>query len=276
MNQDSLRFCWESADEDLMHLFSESRPGIWTKTLADGGPLYSETQLEQVLVEPFNAFSALLFLGLAGHWAWKLRGRYRQNLFFSFCIFLLALGGVGGALYHGTRSSRVFHLMDVFAILALCVALGIYLWGQVLGERRWAKTFAIVLPMLAPLPLGYLKLPSQAAVSFSYVIFSAIVLAPTYLYLRRTHFRQGGLVLTAILLFLGAFAFRVADSFHFAVQVLPMGTHWLWHLCSLGSTALLLTFFFRVTQSATDLARVRPRFSLINQEHETKPTRQRI
>lgn len=232
-----------------MHLLSESRPGIWTKTLPDGGPLYSETRLEHGLVEPFNALSAVLFLVLALHWAWKLRGKYRENLFFLFCISLLALGGVGGAFYHGTRSSRVFHLMDVFAIVALCVALGVYLWGKLLGERAWAKSVAIVLPMLAPLPLGYLKLPSQAAVSFSYVIFSTIVLVPIYVYLRRTRYRHGGLVLVAITLFLGAFAFRVADSFHFAVQVLPMGTHWLWHLGSAGSTALMLTFFFRVTQT---------------------------
>ncbi len=232
-----------------MYLFSESRPGIWTETLADGGPLYTETQLERDLVEPFNALSAVLFLLLAAQWAWRLKGKYRQNVFFTFCIGLLALGGVGGVLYHGTRSSRIFHLMDVFAIVALCVALGVYLWGRLLGERRWAKSFAIVLPMLAPLPLGYLKLPAQAAVSFSYAVFTAIVLVPIYLYLRRNRFRDSGLVAFALTLFFGAFAFRLADSFHFAVQVLPMGTHWLWHVCSAGSTALMLTFFYRVTKT---------------------------
>jgi hypothetical protein len=240
-----------------MHLFSESRPGIWTETLPDGGPLYSETRLERDFVEPFNALSAILFLVLAVHWAWRLRGKYRQNLFFSFCIFLLALGGVGGAFYHGTRASKVFHLMDVLAIVALCVALGVYLWGRVLSDRHWAKSFAIVLPMLAPLPLGYSKLPSQAAVSFSYIVFSAIVLVPIYLYLRRTHYRHGGLVFLALVLFLGAFAFRIADSFHFAVQVLPMGTHWLWHVGSAGSTSLMLTFFFRVTKAGSGPRTVR-------------------
>ena len=71
--------------------------------LADGGPIYLETDLTQTIVEPFNTVTAVLFLFLAGMWLVSLWGRFRQRPFLTFCLPILAVGGVGVGRDGGIR-----------------------------------------------------------------------------------------------------------------------------------------------------------------------------
>ncbi len=230
--------------------FSESRPGIWEARLADGGPLYAETDLTRPIAEPFNALSALVFLAIALMWFWRLRANSHRHPFLVFCVVLLWIGGLGGTLYHGTRASRWFHLMDVVPIAAICISVGAYLWGRLLRRRTWWTPMGILTPMLVPIPWAYWQLPNQIAVSASYLVFAAIVLIPLGLTLKRAHFRHAVWVFAALGLFGIGWAFRVVDSFHFTLHWLPMGSHWLWHLFSAGAVFCLLQYFYEFSRSS--------------------------
>ncbi len=50
--------------------------------LADGGPIYAKTNLEQVIVEPLNAASACLFVGIVACWIFTLQGKWKSHPFF--------------------------------------------------------------------------------------------------------------------------------------------------------------------------------------------------
>ena len=42
--------------------------------LPDGGPIYWETNLNEWIVEPYNALSAIPFIAIALYWLIKVRG----------------------------------------------------------------------------------------------------------------------------------------------------------------------------------------------------------
>jgi hypothetical protein len=191
--------------------------------LMDGGPVYTETNLRGFVVEPWNAASALLFLVIVLYWLIRLWGRYSRFPFLSLCLPILAAGGLGGTLYHATRASTVFYLMDVFPILVLALAISAFLWSRLLP--RWWLGLALLLPYFLIHRLGFDWLDSHQAINLSYAALAAIVLAPTALYLLRNRFRHGGWILLACVSFAIALYFRYADPQRF----LPMGTHWLWH-----------------------------------------------
>ena len=92
----------------------------------DGGPIYAETNLSHLIVEPYNAISAILFLVVVVYWWSKLRGKYEQHTFLSYVIPILGIGGVGGTLYHAFRYTSIFHYMDWLPILFLCMAGSFY------------------------------------------------------------------------------------------------------------------------------------------------------
>jgi hypothetical protein len=217
--------------------------------LADHGPVYIETQLDRFVVEPFNAVTAFLFLVLALCWLWRLRGRYGQNVFFVYCITLLAVGGVGGTLYHGTRSSSWFLVLDFLPIALICLSVAAYMWGRIL-KRGPVWGFGIVLAFYFPLALGRYFIPMPWAISFSYLVIGCVVVTPLAVIVSKTGYRQWQQVVGAFLLFLVALGFRVADSLPATARVLPMGSHWLWHLFSVAAVGLILEYFYAYTKAS--------------------------
>src|SRR5262245_5782442 len=87
--------------------------------MPDGGPRYAETPPDPYApdapfpAEPWNALTASVFIVIALAWAWRLRGRYRDYPFLCWCLPILLAGGIGGTLYHATRTSVVLFLLDV-------------------------------------------------------------------------------------------------------------------------------------------------------------------
>jgi hemolysin III len=189
----------------------------------DGGPIYTETDLGRVIVEPWNAASALLFLGIALYWLIRLRGRYSQHPFLSVCLPILAAGGLGGTLYHATRASQAFFLMDVLPIFVLCLATSVYLWGRLLP--KWWYGLALLLPYCIIQWLGSSILQRHHTINFSYACLAALILLPAVIFLVKTRFRHGAWAALAAVFFAVALYFRYADP----QALLPMGTHWLWH-----------------------------------------------
>lgn len=199
--------------------------------LRDGGPLYAETNLDNLVAEPFNAASAFLFLLMAFYWIFRLRGQYRAYRFLTVAIAVLTIGGIGGTIYHAFRYSQVFLVMDWLPIMLLCLmASGFYL-HRAYGSLRPALYFVGALFLLQFLNFQVIGLPQS--VNVSYALLALTVLSPTFILLVKTNFKAGAWVASALGSFVLALFFRIADTW----EILPMGTHFLWHL--FGATAAM-------------------------------------
>lgn len=206
------------------------------RLLGDSGPIYTETQPDRWIVEPFNAASAFLFVLIVGYWLLRLRGQYRQHLFLSVSVGVLAIGGIGGTLYHAFRTSEVFLVMDWLPILLLCVAASGYFLYR--ATRSWAITLGFIVMAFVLDALSSFITPRRLSINLNYVFMGLTVLIPTALVLIRTNFRSAGWVITALLAFGVALLFRVADPWGW----LPMGTHFLWH--TFGAVACFSMFAY--------------------------------
>lgn len=212
--------------------------------LADGGPLYTETNLNHWVAEPFNALTALPFLLLAVYWFWRLRGRYREFPFLTANLVLLAIGGVGGTIYHAFRSSVVFFLMDVVPIGVIALALSAYFWLAIL-PKRWL-IFPVVLPFFAFHRLVAAYFPPIFATSGLYLVLAVLVLLPLFLALRADGFRDARLVLGTVTLFAVGIVCRSLDPY--AGPYLSVGTHFLWHSFSAAAVACLALYVMRFSE----------------------------
>jgi hypothetical protein len=242
-------------------------------TLPDGGPLYTETPADPYgpgapfPAEPWNAITATLFVTIAVFWVWRLRGRYREYPFLSCCLPILLAGGIGGTLYHATRTSYVLFLLDVVPISVLGLAGSVFMAVRFWGGRGWwfvpvAAGFYVGVNQLLFTAIGPTDL--QLIINLSYAALAVVVLTPIALALVRTRFRHGGWVVAGVVSFAIAWFFRLVDQ---RVGVyMSMGSHWLWHAFGAAATACLVEYFYRVegatarrTRSVSDGVDVSPR-----------------
>lgn len=219
---------------------------ILLRHLPDGGPLYSETNLSQFVVEPYNATTAALFLVIVAYWLLGDK-RLRNRPVMLISIPILAVGGVGGTLYHAFRNSSLTLIMDYLPITILTVLASLYFFVKVLPH--WWYIFFIsggmALGQMLVFSMADYKLITHAdASNLSYVQLGIFILLPIIWYLVKTKFRNGWIVLLSLVLFGSALFFRVADAWR--PPLLPMGTHWLWHLFGSLSCHFLLLYVWRV------------------------------
>jgi len=222
------------------------------REMVDGGPRYTETPADPfspsapIPAEPWNAVTASLFIGLVAVWIWRLRGRYRDYPFLTCCLPILLAGGIGGTLYHATRTSFVFFLLDVVPISVLGLAGAVFMAIRYWGGRGWWFVPGAVAFYLGVNGLLFAALdPGQTlAVNLSYASLAVVVLTPIALVLVRTKFRHGGWIVAGFVAFVIAWCFRLVDR---RVELmLPMGSHWLWHTFGAIATAFLIEYFYRV------------------------------
>jgi hypothetical protein len=216
---------------------------------ADGGPVYQETDTSRWIVEPWNAISSLFILLPAVYWAIKLRGKFREYPFIAFCIPLLFLGGLGSTLYHAFRSSRLLLLLDVTPTAILTIALAVYFWAKVLPRWWWA--LLIVGGSLLLRVWLWNLLPSQAGVNASYAISGSIIFIPTLLLLYQTRLASSQYIFISVLFFSLSLLFRYSDVWE--LPLLPMGTHFLWHICSGIGAFFLAEYLYKVHLDDRDL-----------------------
>ncbi len=75
------------------------------------------------------------------------------------------------------------------------------------------------------------------AINFSYLITGIMIFLPGILFLQKTKYQFAGKLIWAVMLFLLALFFRRFDFE--GMILLPMGTHWLWHVsCAAGAFML--------------------------------------
>jgi hypothetical protein len=204
-----------------------------TQLPTDGGSLYAETDLTKFVAEPWNAYSSLTFLIPVIYWLFRLRGQYRKYIFLTCCMPLLTLGGIGSTVFHAFRSSPYFLLLDVVPIAILTLSVSLYFWWRVIG--RWDAVLilaaAYVVARLTIVSSGFFS-PHQG-VNISYFITGVMLFLPALLLLRSMNFKGAKQIVLATAFFIVALIFRRIDI---TMNLLPMGTHWLWHVsCAIGA-----------------------------------------
>lgn len=223
----------------------------WSSVPNDPGPLYAETVPGRFPVEPWNTVSNLVFLLVIVYLAWRLRGRGRRHPLSAVALPLLAVGWVGGTLYHATRSHPVWFYFDYLSIFVLALLAMFYFWLQLLGKPLWRPMTAILVTLLGGQGVANLLPISDAArVSVEYSVLAFAILLPTVLHCALRLTRQWPSLATAVACFAVAVTFRTLDE-GLGRQWFPrVGTHFLWHIFGGLATFFLVRYLFAAEEAA--------------------------
>ncbi len=209
----------------------------WSKNyqyLKDEGPIYAETNLNNIVVEPWNGVSSLTFLIPAIYWLSKIKWSPRNDWFLFTCAILLILGGLGSAFFHAFRVSRFFILLDVLPIILLCLAASIYLWHKVFKQFWLVLIVVVVLFCCSYYIFRTPQISEHDKINLNYFIRGVFIFCPTFILLFRNRFKGWWKLVLALMFLSLALYFRKIDSYE--PPLLHMGTHWLWHVaCALGA-----------------------------------------
>lgn len=215
----------------------------------DGGALYTETNLNQVIKEPFNTLSSVLFLVIAVSWLVRLKGFSKQHPYLSFNSWILLIGSIGGAIYHAFRIHPFFIYMDWVPIFVLCVSASIYFWIKALGKWRYGVIvlliFFVIEAIIRNLMLGG---KPGLAINLNYATLALMIVVPVFMLLIKTAWKNALLIVLAVLCFVAALFFRIADGWGY----LTTGTHFLWHIFGALATSLMLLYVYRLNKASTN------------------------
>ncbi|MBE9584005.1 hypothetical protein IM792_06050 [Mucilaginibacter sp. JRF] len=215
---------------------------------ADGGMLYTETDLHHYLPEPLNMITAALFFIPAVYWLIKLKGFNREHVFLSVATYLLLIASIGGTIYHGLRQWRIFIYMDWVPIALLCLMASVYFWHKLLGKWYYGMlALLIFIGVVTGIRMFMPLRDIQLAISLNYGVMVVMVVLPLALLLNRMQWRNAGLVAASLLSFAVALFFRVADKW----QWVSIGTHFLWHFFGVVATAAIFAFIYRLNDPAS-------------------------
>ena len=199
----------------------------------DRGPHYFEFHHDAVLREPWNAWSSVFFLVPVIYWTWRLRGKYHEHQLIVMLLPFLFLNGIGSTLFHAFRASNFFLYLD-FAPAAIMSLVLTYMFWKMLVGKWWVSVGIIILSFLPRILVFVyreeLNLDRQDAVNISYFFTGMMFILPTLLITWRTNWYRWHLIFLSIVFLSFALLFRNLDER--AEPLLPMGTHWLWHVVS--------------------------------------------
>jgi hypothetical protein len=215
------------------------------QVLPDGGPIYTETNLKNFIVEPFNAMSAVLFLGMSVYWYFKLKGEFHKHSFLTISLILLTIGGIGGTIYHAFRNSSFFLFMDWLPIVILCVMVSLYFQIKVL--QKWQYVLFIFVSILIIERLIWYFIPvnqEHLRNNVNYAIMGTVVFTSTRAFLKMNNYYQSQLVLYAFLSFIAALFFRIADDW----ILISVGTHFLWHIFGAVAGNFMFLYIYRINK----------------------------
>ena len=205
--------------------------------ISDNGPMYHEFIHDATVHEPWNAYSSLFFLVPVFFWVWKLWGKFKEYRIFLAILPLLALNGVGSTLYHAFRNDRFLLLLDWLPASFMVIVLSSYLWTRFV--RKWYFGLLIVVGFYA-VGIGAVVLLLQVfqnqalAPNMGYFFIGSSFCLPLILFMSRTRFYRWDLVAFTLFFLIGALTFRTLDypTPNPFPDLLPQGTHFLWHIFS--------------------------------------------
>lgn len=197
--------------------------------MPDHGPIYTESLLglSNFPVEPWNTFSNVVFLICILYWGVKTKWNFRKHPFIVCVLPGLAIGLVGGTIYHATRSNFIFLAMDFVPIILLGLAASVYFWNKVYRRFVPALLTVIILLFLPRLFTIYLE-PVFLRIGIGYGLLALNIILPIFLTVRRSK-RESLVLLGAVVSFATALVFRQLDT-GMNPPLLPMGSHFLWHI----------------------------------------------
>jgi len=213
--------------------------------IPDGGPFYTETNLEQIIVEPWNALSSLAIVFPAIYWGWKVWGKFRSYAFLWLCIPLLFLNGMGSTFYHAFRASRWLLYMDVMPAAALTLAVSIYFWNKVL-PKSWQIIF-IVIPIFLGRFFIHNFFEGAWAINTSYFVAGVMIFLPVWLYMNKTKYSELKIIAVSVLFLVVALGFRLIDRQNWVSW--SMGTHFLWHIFSGFGGHFFAMYLYKIRKS---------------------------
>jgi hypothetical protein len=203
-----------------------------------GGPIYCDTaHMWLGMHEPVNTISNAAIL-IAAYFAYRYVKRSRVGFSFdlTLLLFFLTWVGIGSALWHGLRTMWALQfdwIPGVLYLLALTI-----IWIRQMFSRAWAGWLAGVAGMIAMMVVGVFSVGTfgnalaritpnlRFAPMFATVtVFGIIMVTATARKYGRSAALQGVLILAC-----GVVA-AVARSIDLMVcEVIPFGTHFLWHI----------------------------------------------
>ncbi|MEX1001382.1 MAG: hypothetical protein WDZ35_04640 [Crocinitomicaceae bacterium] len=203
--------------------------------ITDGGPWYHEFEPSSFVLEPWNAYTSLLFFVPVLFWIWKLKGEYKQQPIIVALLPFLFLNGLGSTLFHAFRTDRFLFYLDVLPASALSIILSTYLWS--LFFKKWYYGFLIVVLFYV---LGYLSISyfvhferwEDMAPNIGYFFVGISFFGPVFLLLGRTRFYKARYAIATFVFLTLALIARASDypSPKPFPEQLPQGTHFLWHI----------------------------------------------
>lgn len=213
----------------------------------DGGTIYAETNLQHTFPEPLNAITSCFFLGIAIYWTIKLWGNFKNYPFLSYCLVLLYIGGIGGTTYHSLRQWRIFIMMDWMPIMLLCVSAGVYFLTKMV---KWYYAVLLVAAYIV-FQVCFRQMVTtsnpQLFININYALMAALVLLPVLAYLISSKFNHGKWVGLALIAFIIALTFRIADKWEW----LATGTHFLWHSFGAIASFCMFNYIYLVQERKT-------------------------
>lgn len=218
------------------------------RLLSDMGPVYYETNLDHLdhlIVEPFNAFSSLaMSLSAVLIWVVLLKRNYKKHPFLAYVFTpLIFVGGIGSTLFHASRSSQFFLLMDWMPVLFLTIFLSLFYWYKIYSRWHFIVIMIFVILFARAIPALFIK--GSAAINVSYFISGILILIPLVVFMFNNHFQYWKYIAISVLALLISLYFRYTDDFE--SLILPMGTHWLWHIFSGVGAWFLGLYIYRTT-----------------------------
>ncbi len=224
----------------------------------DPGPIYTETLLStgntSWPVEPWNTWSNLIFLAILIHISLRTRLNYKKYPLIVFSLPILAVGFFGGTMYHATRSHTVWLIMDFMPILILTSTAAIVFWKELVGSLPKAVFLFLSVAVSGRTLAWTLHAERTIKISLGYLAAALAILLPLFLLVRKRP-RTDRLLLAAITgTFGSAVAFRMFDRPIPGVPhapLLPMGTHFLWHLLGGVSVWLLMVLTIRLRDTSS-------------------------
>ena len=202
------------------------------KILPDLGPVYTETNLNQFPVEPFNTFSNILFLIVTVYWYRRKKdvGDWEFRFFLDTNLPLLLIGYIGGSLYHATRSYTLWMAMDVAPIYVISFFVSLYHW-HLIGVRGFKLILVFVFLFGLPEVVVWTVFSKHSGrYTMGYGVLILCVLLPILIDEFQKGWKYISFVIKPLICILVALGFRILDSCDFVQQNIRIGTHWLWHI----------------------------------------------
>lgn len=218
--------------------------------IQDSGPMYHEFHADAWIHEPWNAFSSLFFLVPVIFWVWKLRGQYMRYPMITIFLPFLFLNGIGSTVYHAFRASDIALLLDWLPAFIMNLILCWYMWNKVLR-----KPFLSGLVVLGFITATFFTMAMHApgmgdlAANLAYLMIGLCLLTPSFIYLYRTRFYKWHLLILTFVALGLALLFRSLDypTPNPFPEILPQGTHFLWHMVS-ALAVFSLGFYFKAVR----------------------------